>query len=176
MKTKFFFQIFGLFVLVIVFGCEKNEDYIDDSNSKVELYLIDSYSRIANSCQIDENTVIAENSPLIYYSDFLSYDPKEYLFELSERAIEAIKDLEHSVYGLAFAVKANDTLIYTGYFWPSSSSASCNWTVIDPFTTYIGNKVQIRLGYPGLFQGQVIQDKRNDNRILGIFKQDNKLK
>lgn len=174
MKTKFIIPIFGLFVFV-AFGCEKNDDNID-SNGKVELYMIDSYSKIDNSTQIDENTVITENSPLIYYSDFLSYDSTECIFELSDRAIEAIKDLEHSVHGLAFAIKANDTLIYTGYFWPSYSSASCDWTVIDPFMTSIGNKIQVKLGYPGLVQGQIIQDNRNDGRIIRIFKQDNKLK
>ncbi|MDA3910282.1 MAG: hypothetical protein PF448_02845 [Bacteroidales bacterium] len=175
MKTRFFFLIFGFFAFV-AFGCEKNEDNIGDSNGKVALYMINSYSKIDNSSQIDENTVITENSPLIFYSDFLSYDSTECIFELSERAIEEIKDLEHSVHGLAFAIKANDTLIYTGYFWPSLSSASCDWTVIDPFMINIGNKIQVKLGYPGLVQGQIIQDKRNDRRIIRIFKQDNKLK
>ena len=174
MKTKFIFLIFGLFVLVTS-GCEKNDDNID-SNGKVELYMIDSYSRIDNSTQIDENTVITESSPLIYYSDFLSYDSTECIFELSDRATEAIKDLEHSVHGLAFAIKANDILIYTGYFWPGYSSASCDWVVIDPFMTSIGNKIQVRLGYPGLAQGQAIEDKRNDGRIIQILKHDNKLK
>jgi hypothetical protein len=38
------------------------------------------------------------------------------------------------------------------------------------------NKMQVRLGYPGLLPGQVIPDKRNDPRIIQVFKQDNKLK
>jgi hypothetical protein len=156
-------------------GCEKNESYLD-SNSKVELYLMDTYLKIGNSSQIDENSVVTENKPLIYYSDFLSYDSTECIFELSDRAIVAIKNLDHSVHGLAFAIKANDRLIYTGYFWPGYSSASCDWIVIDPFMTSIGNKIQVRLGYPGLIQGQTIQDKRNDERIILIFKNDNKLK
>jgi len=96
--------------------------------------------------------------------------------ELSDKAIETLESLDYSVNGLAFAIKTNDTMIYTGYFWPSYSSASCDWVVIDPLMTSIGNKIQIRLGYPDLVQGQVIQDKRNDERIIRIFKRDNKLK
>ena len=174
MKAKLFFSLFGLFIL-IAYSCEKNESSVN-SNGKVELYLIHNYSRIDHSSQINENTVVTEKAPLINYSDIISYDSTKCIFELTDRAIEAIKDLEHSVHGLAFAIKANDALIYTGYFWPSYSSASCDWVVIDPFMTSIGNKIQVRLGYPGLVQGQTIQDKRNDGRIIQILKQDNKLK
>jgi hypothetical protein len=113
---------------------------------------------------------------LIYYSDIISYDSTEYIFELSDRAISAINILDHSVHGLAFAIKANDTLIYTGYFWPSYSSASCDCIVIDPTMTSLGNMIQVSLGYPYLFPGQTIQDKRNDGRIIRILKLDNKLK
>jgi hypothetical protein len=174
MKAKLIFSLFGLFLL-FAYSCEKSESNAN-SNGRVELYLIHNYSRIDNSSQINENTVVTEQAPLIHYSDIISYDSTECIFELSDRAIEAIKDLEHSVHGLAFAIKANDTLIYTGYFWPSYSSASCDWLVIDPFMTSIGNNIQVRLGYPGLIQGQTIQDKRNDRRIIRILKHDNKLK
>jgi len=164
----------GLFILIFT-GCEKNESN-PSSNGKVELYLVETYSKIEYSSQINESSVVTKDSPLIYYQDFLSYDTSKYTFELSTNAIESIKKLEHSVNGLAFAIKANDTLIYTGYFWPSYSSASCDCIVIDPFMTSVGNKIQVNLGYPGLVQGQIIEDKRNDKRITRIFKQDKKLK
>lgn len=171
-KLKLF--IGGLIILIIS-GCEKNESN-SNLNGKVELYMIESYKKIENSSQIDERSVVTQKTPLIYYQDFISYAPKHYTFELSARAIDSINNLEHSVQGLAFAIKANETLIYTGYFWPSISSASCDWIVIDPFMTSIGNKIQVNLGYPGLIQGQKIEDRRNDQRITEIFKQDNKLK
>jgi hypothetical protein len=171
MKKRLIYLTFGLLAL-IVNGCEKDSN----SNQKVELYLIDNYSKIGTTYQINESSVIMKGSPLIYYTDILSYDSTEFIFELSDRAVGAIKNLEHSVHGLAFAIKADNKLIYTGYFWPSYSSTSCGWIVIDPLTTSIGNKMQVRLGYPGLIQGQIIPDKRNDQRIIQIFKQDNKLK
>lgn len=174
MLRKFGCFLVGLLILTGS-GCEK-KDYDSSYYSRFGLYLVDRYSTIDNSYQIDESSVVTKKTPLILYSDFLSYDSAEYTFEVSERAIQAIKSLEHSVHGLAFAIKADNQLIYTGYFWPGYSSASCNWMIIDPMMVTIRNKIQVHAGYPGLIQGQVIPDKRNDPRIIQIFKQDNKLK
>ena len=122
-------------------------------------------------------SVITKNSALLSYSDLLSYDSTEHKFAISDKAMEIIINLKPgSASGLPFAVKANDTLIYTGYFWPGYSSLSCNWIVIDPVMTNIEKKMKVNLGYPGLFQGDFIPDKRNDPRIIKIFKMDRKLK
>lgn len=174
MKATLLVSMVGLFIL-LAFGCKKDEPS-GASDGKIELYLIDTYSKIGYSYQIDESSVVTKNTPLISYADFLSYDSSEYTFELSDRALAAIKNLEHSVHGLPFAIKANDTLIYTGYFWPSYSSAGCDWVVIDPIMASIRNKIEVRLGYPGLIEGKTIQDKRNDERIIRILKLDHKLK
>ncbi len=173
MNRKIF--IFAIISIVgfVMYGCEKDEVNTD---GKVELFLIDSYSKIENSCQIDEKTVITKDSPLISYSDFISYDSKNYEFEISDRAKKAINEIEHSVLGVAFAVKANGVLIYSGYFWPSLSSAGCTWVVIDPIMISSDNKMKVSLGYPGPpIEGQVIPDNRNDSRIIKIFESDNKL-
>lgn len=167
--------IFGGLLILIFKRCADSESN-SGKNGKVELYMIESYSKIENSSRIDESSVVTQRTPLIYYNDFLSYDSTKFTFELSDRAIESIQQLEISVLGLAFAVKANDTLIYTGYFWPGISSASCDCIVIDPLMIRIGNNVQVNLGYPSLIQGQGIEDKRNDKRIIRMLKQDNKLK
>jgi hypothetical protein len=174
MKTLFILSVFGLFMLIAT-GCEKDDRNVS-APDKVELYLIHSYSKIDNSTKIDENSVVTEKKPFISYSDFLSYDSTACVFELSDKATEAVKNIEYSSYGIAFAVKANDTLIYTGYFWSGYSSLSCDWVVIDPLMATIGNEIQVNLGYPYLTQGLTIPDKRNDKRIIRIFKQDHKLK
>ena len=172
MRQKIFtYAIIGI-LSFLSFGCEKEKV---NSDGKVELFLLDSYSMIDNSYQIDESTVMTKASPLISYSDFISYDSGDYEFQISDKAKNAIDEVEHSVHGVAFAVKANGTLIYSGYFWPSYSSASCDWVVIDPMMTSVDNKIKVCLGYPGLIQGQVIPDNRNDSRIIEIFKNDNKL-
>lgn len=158
---------------ILATGCEKKDD-TSDFEGKVALYLVKSYSTLENSNKIIEQSVVTESVPLVYYSDFLSYDSAEFAFELSSRATEAIKKLDHSVHGIPFAIKAYNNLVYTGYFWPGYSSASCDWITMDPMS--IGNKIYVRLGYPGLSQGQTIEDKRNDKRIIQLFKEDNKLR
>ncbi|WP_066633567.1 hypothetical protein [Labilibacter marinus] len=163
-----------LIVILCIFslGCEKDAT---SSGGKVELYLVDTFSTIGNSSQIDEATIKTKTLPLIEYSDFLSYNPTSYTFALSDKARSVIKDMELSVHGVPFAIKANNAFIYSGYFWPSISSTSCDWLVIDPLMTYSENAIEVRLGYPGLLSGMEIPDKRNDSRIINIFKDDNKL-
>ena len=170
MKLQILF--FTLFVTLnfIFIACDK---YENPKNGSVELFLLDSYKTIGTGYQIDDQTVVTKAQPLVTYSDLLSYNPGTYTFIISDAAKENIKGLKHSVHGMAFAIKANDQLIYTGYFWPSYSSASCNWVVIDPIM--LNNELNIELGYPGLIEGQVIPDKRNDKRIVNIFASDNKL-
>jgi predicted small secreted protein len=168
--------LIALFVLIqwCFTACDKKEN-TNPGNGEVELFLLDSYKTVGSTNQIDEKTVVTQASPLVAYSDIQSYDSRTCTFKLSDRAKEDIKNLEHSVHGIAFAVKANNVLVYTGYFWPSYSSASCDWVVADPGMLLLGNEISVRLGYPGLHEGQIIPDKRNDQRILDIFASDGKL-
>ncbi len=166
-------SIVAIFSLAI-FACDKNEDS-KPVTGDVELYLLESYETVGNTCQIDETTVAIKQSALVSYSDFISYNSKEYIFEISDKSKEAIQDLEHSVQGIAFAIMADNKLIYTGYFWPCYSSAICNWVVTDPTSLLMSNELRISLRYPGPSQGVVIPDNRNDKQILDIFRRDGKL-
>jgi len=169
-------SIFVNFIIAVITLCTLGCENVDSSSdTKVEMYLLESYETINNGCQIDESTAVTNEDPIIRYNDFLSYDPAEYTFELSKTAINTINQLEHSVSGLAFAITVNNTIVYTGYFWPSFSSTSCNWIVIDPLMLNTGSKIMVGLGYPGPFIGSPIPDKRNDSRIISAFEGDNKL-
>ncbi|HER08721.1 MAG TPA: hypothetical protein ENO20_07400 [Bacteroides sp.] len=141
----------------------------------VELYLLESYETVESTCQIDQSTAELQKDPLIKYADFLSYDSCTHIFKLSEDAKKAIENMEHAVDGVAFGVTADDELIYTGYFWPAYSSLICNWICIDPLRVNQGNELRVGLGYPVMMEGWEIPDKRNDPRILKIFKEDGKL-
>lgn len=174
MKRQILFITFFVTLNFIFIACDKNEN-TNSQNGSVELFLLNSYKTIGSTYQIDEKTIVTKSQPLVTYSDFQSYDPSTFTFKISGAAKESIKSLEHSVHGIAFAIKANNVLIYTGYFWPSYSSASCDWVVIDPMMLLISNELSVQLGYPGLREGQIIPDKRNDKRILDIFTSDNKL-
>jgi len=164
----------GIFNLIFI-ACDDKDGDKNPGYGSVDLYLLDKYKTMDNSCQIDEATVITKNKPLVAYSDLLLYDAGNHTFRISDAARESVQNLQHSVFGIAFAIKANGVIVYTGYFWPGYSSASCNWVIIDPLSLYSGNNLRVQLGYPGPIEGQVVPDKRNDKRILDIFASDNKL-
>lgn len=173
-RIRFIFVFIAL--VLIAFSCNKNDKDVV-TGEKVELYLIASFSTIEGSQQkIDENSVVTQNNPLIYYTDLLSYNPNDYTFKLTDKAVAAINNVEHSVWGVPFAIKADNEVVYTGYFWPNISSASCNWIVIDPMMIDMKNEIKVKIGYPGPFEDLPVPDKRNDERIIRILKADNKLK
>ncbi len=163
------------FLGIILNACERNEEE-NPTSGLVELYLLDSYTTVGNTLQIDENSAITKPLPLLRYSDFLYYDSVNFAFKVTDKGEKIIEKLNVSVHGLAFAITADHEVVYTGYFWPSFSSASCDWLVIDPIMVAMNNELAVKLGYPGAFQGVSIPDKRNDKRIVEIFKANHKLK
>lgn len=142
---------------------------------EVEFYLLKSYDRVNGFCQIDESKIVLQSKPIVAYKDIIGYDAKTCTFELSDRACKAICDLPMSVSGVAFAVVANDELVYSAYFWPGYSSMSCNWTVADPMRVCWSKRLPIQLGYPGAISGQPLPDRRNDARLVNILNRDQKL-
>lgn len=157
-------------LLSILNNCGQKEDFLTDQG-KVELYLLESFETTGDHYfQIDETSAATEASAFLEYADLLTYNPDEYLFTISEDAINKIESMDHSVYGIPFGVLVNNELIYTGYFWPSYSSLSCDWIVIDPLTLRNDNKLKVNLGYASSIQKTEIPDRRNDPRILSVFR------
>jgi len=177
MKRKvFFISLIGISLVAIlglfITGCDKNVN-TNPTTGFVELYLLDSYKTVGYSRQIDESTIVTKAYPLIAYSDILSYDSSNYTFKITDKAKRAINNLTHSVFGVAFAIKANYVIVYSGYFWPSFSSATCDWAIIDPIMIDYHKGLKVELGYPGPWAS--VPDRRNDQRILDIFANDHKL-
>jgi hypothetical protein len=167
--------ILGIALTLLLLSLPACEKYTGDAEGDVELYLLESYENLDQSWGIKRSSVEIESKPLIRYSEFKSYHSKKYLFSITSSAADKIEDLDHSVHGLAFAIVANDELVYTAYFWPSYSSASCDWVVVDPFMLGGRNELHVKLGYPGLLDGMQIPDERNNEAILDIFRRDGKL-
>jgi len=175
MKRQILFITLFVILNFIFIACDKNEN-TNLKNGSVELFLLDSYKTISGTNhQIDERTIVTKAKALVPYSDFLSYNPGTNTFKISDAAKETLKSMEYPVYGIPFAIKANNVVIYTGYFWPGYSSASCDWVVIDPMALLTGNDLRVELGYPSLSEGQIIPDHRNDPQILNTFASDDKL-
>ena len=114
---------------------------------------------------------------LIKYEEIIFYNKKDYTLKITEERFNYLSDLDNiSISGTPFAITIDKEVIYTGYFWSSLSSASCQCIVIDHTGLSITNKLYIQLGYPGIFENEIILDERNNERLLEIFKTDNKLK
>ena len=159
--------------LVVLPACEEKSDCVEGD---VAFYLLESYETTDQTCAILNTSVVLKEHPLIGYSDMESYNSNTHVFKISEDAKDTMEELEYSVFGLPFALLADDQLIYTGYFWPSYSSASCQWIVIDPLMFHGDNELKVELGYPGLIDdGTEIPDERNNPLILDIFRRDGKL-
>ena len=127
-------HIFLTFLIILLTHCSPKEE-LPAIQGKVELYLLEYFETTGDHYfQIDETSAITEDSPFLEFKDLLSYHPDEYFFIISENAIYKIDNMDHSVYGIAFGIMVNNELIYTGYFWPSYSSLSCDWPVIDPIS------------------------------------------
>lgn len=165
--------IAGLLLFACTFlSCEKDDG---DIPGEVELYLLDFYENVDSTEAIDLNSIVLGEFPLLGYSDMKSYSAREYFFMLTDGGRDKIEGMEHSVGGVAFAVTANGSVVYTGYFVPSYSSLAIQWTVIDPLFWHRTNRMYVNIGYPGSFDGSTIPDLRNDERILEIFRRDGKL-
>ena len=166
---------FHFFLVSLAFTFCTEKDPIPEINGKVEFYSLEQYETVDNSFQIDEKTVVLKDAPLIMYKDLISYNAKEFFFSFSENGKSIVKNMQHSVHGVAIAIVANNQVIYTAYFWPGYSSMSCPWITIDPIGIEYRGKGYVRLGYPGPHDGFIIPDKRNDPMILEVFMKDGKL-
>lgn len=162
-------------IALSLFSCEKKA--IESSGKFVEIYLLDTFQTHTNSyygMQIIDSTVHPENSALIYYDQILFYDKTNHCFILNENEVD-IEYIRDFLPFKAFAVTVDKEVIYTGYFWPSYASSICYWVTCDPLSLYNSNKLNIRLGYPMELTDDPIPDMRNDERILSVFRKDNKL-
>lgn len=162
-----------LAILFLTESCDKKED-TNNVIGDVEMYLLESYETIDNTMQINESTVVLKPDVFINYSNMVSYNQSSYTFKITDETKTNIKNLESELYRHAFAITANKKVVYTGYFWSSYSSMICDWVCIDPIMIDYYDGLEVNLGYPGLMDGMVIPDKRNDSQITAIFKRDNK--
>ena len=171
MKRIFSFSVPLALSILILVSCDKEPNV----SGEVELFLLESFATLDQTCAIDQSAAVLKNEPLISYSEFSSYNSEKYVFTISDKAALAVENLEHSVFGLPFAVVADHEIAYTGYFWPAYSSLGCQWIVIDPLMWQGKNELHVVLGYPGPLEGSEISDERNNQLIIDIFNRDGKL-
>jgi hypothetical protein len=139
------------------------------------IYAVKSFTTVGNSFKIDENTVVLEEKPLVAYKDIVSYSATGHIITLTEDGKNAVQSLEQSGIRKAFAIKANNVVVYTGYFWSSIMSSNCDWTVMDVIDLPSQKTLKVQLGYPSDLYRGTVPDRRSDTRIFDVLRADNKL-
>ena len=113
---------------------------------------------------------------IVRYDEIVGYDSTRYIFQVTPTAFNRLnKEISPSYPDphFAFGVAVDQQLIYTAKYVPGYYSSSqydvITFLLVEPDLLYL------RLGYPsspGLFTGE---DSRNDSRLTGQLKKDNKL-
>jgi hypothetical protein len=170
-----FLKIFFIVFILAGVSCEKSNTDTAIGN-KLEFYLLENYTTVDNTMQIDESSANISTNVLISYDDIISYNSSTYSFKVSPEIIEDLKVSDGFNYHTkAFAVTIDEEIIYTGYFWYAYSSRICDWFVIDPILSNNEMGLKVSMAYPtNEFRTSDI-DKRNDTRILRLLKKDGKL-
>jgi hypothetical protein len=164
---KRLFAIMTVFPFALI-TCEK------DSGSGLEIYLLTDFQKKSSSYEIISGSEKLSKNPIISYNEIVLYDSTDHYFQIESSKAQELNQKNWSVQGTAFSLTINKSIIYSGYFIPGYSSLGIDWIAIDPLS--IDSKIQVSLGYPGDWAQLADRDPRNDNRIINLLLNDNKLK
>ena len=139
----------------------------------VEIYLLKSYQMVTGKCQIDPSLSVLDDKATIQNHDIVAYSNTDYQFTLANIAIERVKAFRDRT---PFAVTVGKQVIYYGFFKPGISSSSCFNSITMDLDWATGNKISLKLGFPGQLQGVSIDDQRNNASLIAALKNQGKLK
>jgi hypothetical protein len=159
-----------LTAIFIISSCEKDVKNEEEIKGNVYFYLLKSYETKNNSSEIITSTAQIADKPLIDYKDIISYNSDLSIYNISKKAREKILSLITDVSGPAFAVTIDKKIIYVGYFWPVTSSASCDWTNIDPLFIDFWDGLKVMQG-----ESRDNPNPGNDSSLIEVFQRDKKL-
>ena len=156
-----------LFVLLLI-SCKK------ESGSGIEIYFLNDYKTVSGSKEIISGSEKLTKTPYIYYNQINYYDSTDHILNLSGNKADELNKANWAMSGKAFSLTIDRSIIYSGYFLPSYSSESCDWITIDPMN--LDSKFRVSLPFPIVGYNHIINDPRNDERIISYFKKDSKLR
>ncbi|MBN8836384.1 MAG: hypothetical protein J0I09_03945 [Sphingobacteriia bacterium] len=157
-------------VCIVFLSC--NKDNVK-AGSTVEIYLLKSFQTLTGKCQIDASTASLQDTAIIRNQDILEYSQTNYQFKLTDTVIQKIKTFKDFT---PFAVTVDKQVIYYGFFKPSISSSACFNSITMDLDWTSGNKINLKLGYPGQLQGVTIDDERNNPKLIITLGSQGKLK
>ncbi|MBN8667234.1 MAG: hypothetical protein J0M30_06975 [Chitinophagales bacterium] len=163
--------LFYVLILLSMAGCTK------DHGSRVEIYLLSSYSSSTNTSTSPATVVITnpvlENSPLVADKDISFYTQSTYTFTLK-------KDIQSRIasYGAdkAFAVTVDKELVYVGKFQPGYLSyIPFGHATITPLGP---NNQELKIDFPMVVGSTdlLLLDKRNDDLLIATLRATGRLR
>ena len=162
-----------LFIFTIIItgiSCKKERVKAGET---VEIYLLKTYQRVTNKCQIDPSATILQDAATVMNDEILEYSKSDYKFKLKENAMQKVRAFHDFT---PFAITVDKQVIYYGFFKPMISSSSCDNSITMDVDWTTGNKIYLRLGYPGTLQGVTIDDQRNSQKLLSALESQGKLR
>lgn len=162
--------LFILTTCVICLSCKKDNV---KASKPVEIYLLRTFKTVTGKCQIDASASLLQDTAVIKNQDILEYSQTNYQFKLTDSSIQKVKTFSDFT---PFAVTVDKQVIYYGFFKPSISSSSCDNSITMDLDWTSGNKISLKLGYPGQLQGVTIDDERNNQNLIMTLKSQGKLK
>ncbi len=170
-SNKIKYAVFIILTAALFTGsCEKDTRNEEEIKGNVYFYLLKSYETRKNSTEIIISTAKIADKPLIDYKDIISYNSDLSVYNISKTARELVLSLITPVSGPAFAVTIDKKIVYAGYFWPATSSMSCDWTNIDPLFIDFWDGLKVMPG-----DNRDKPNPANDSTMIEIFKRDKKL-
>ena len=164
-------QLFFILAIITLFISCKKESVV--SGNSVEIYLLKTTATVTGKCRIDGSASVLSDTAIIKNQDILEYTKKDFQFTLTYPAIQKVKIFNDFT---AFAVTVDRQVIYYGFFKPGISSSSCYQSITMNIDYTNGNKINLKLGYPGTIEGETIQDLRNDSKLIATLKSQGKLR
>jgi hypothetical protein len=167
-------SLFALVSFLFFLACKNNDSVetgIIGSESSVAIYKLKSYDMIMNKCAINPQTAVLEDSPVIGNDDIISYSEKDYVYTISPKSYDKVKQLMDFV---PIAMTVGGKVIFLGVYKPYTSSSTCYHSITAHFL--LDNQIKFQLGYPTLQNDITIDDQRNNSAIINALKISGRLK
>ncbi|HSC55069.1 MAG TPA: hypothetical protein VLC98_15665 [Phnomibacter sp.] len=155
---------------VVFLSCKKDTV---KAGGRVEIYLLKTFQTVPGRCQVDAATALLQDTPTVRDQDILAYSQTGCQFRLTEPAIQSVKTFKDFT---PFAVTVDKQVIYYGFFKPGISSSSCDHSITMDIDWVSGDKISLKLGYPGELPGATIDDERNHQKLVATLNSQGKLK
>ncbi|PKP12077.1 MAG: hypothetical protein CVU09_00850 [Bacteroidetes bacterium HGW-Bacteroidetes-4] len=145
-------KIFSPILLICLLACSCEKDNNSDFNlgEGIELYLTQTpyiASLEQDYSQVDFDTILLENTPMLRYNQLVKYDTANHKLTLAI-SHDSLKIGDAAVYGRMFVLTIDKEPVYCGFYWPLISSIPCLWVFIEePYYELDGladNEIMIR--------------------------------